>query len=87
MRALGGGATEPAREVRVQHAEPARPEPKLTRLDVDKDVVPHLDGPGDVGIRDARDAVDLAADEAGDDLQHGRDAPAAKRERHRGARA
>jgi hypothetical protein len=90
MRSGLGAEVETARQVDVQHVEPARSELELPRLDVHDDVVADLDRPGQARIGDARRAVDLEPDETVVLLENRGDAPASKaqhRARRRSARA
>ena len=90
VRVVLGAEVETARQVDVQHVEPAGTELELPRLDVHDDVVADLDRPRQARIRDARRAVDLEPDETVVLLENRGDAPASKaqhRARRRSARA
>ena len=73
---------EAARQVRVEHVEPARSQLQLTRLDVDDHLVPDLDGAGQARVRDAGLAVDLDPREPFDLLHDGGDGSAPQAKRH-----
>ena len=81
VRALRRLQPEPACQVRVQDVEAAGAEPEEARLLVDEDVVALLDLARELGVRDARDPVDLEPHEPVEALRHRRDAPAPKGER------
>ena len=82
VRAGRGGEPGAAGQVRVQDVESTRAEPELARLDVDDDVVAERDRAGQLGIGDARHAVDLAANEALVPFDDRADGPAAEAKRH-----
>ena len=58
----------------MEQVEAARAQLELARLDVDDDLVSLLDRARQPRVRDARLAVDLAADELGQPLDDGRHA-------------
>jgi hypothetical protein len=73
---------ETAGEVDVEDVEPARSELERPRLDVDDHDVPLLDRPGLARIREAWDAVDLAADQLLEPLVDGGHGPPAQAQGH-----
>jgi hypothetical protein len=83
VRPLLRRQAEPAREVRVEHVEPARAEAEIGGLDVDEHLVADRDRAGEVRVRDARSPVHAQAHETVGALDDVRDRPAGERQHRR----
>ena len=78
VRPFLGPEPEPARQVRVEDVEPARPELEQPRLLVDEHLVADLDLAGQPRVGDARDPVHLEPDQTVLPLADRGDRPASK---------
>ena len=78
-----GREPQPAGQVRVEDVEAAGAELEQAGLLVHEHVVADLDRAGQTRVGDAGDPVDLEPDQPLARLEHGRDDPASKPERHR----